>query len=376
MDLLLTLVLFLILAKLAGELAEKINMPPVMGELGAGILIGPSLLHIVTPSEFTDVLGDIGIIILLFLAGLDTDISDLRKSGKPSSLAAIGGVILPMGLGFGAATLLGFSQTESVFIGAILTATSVGITVRTLIDMKKLNTPLGMTILGAAVIDDVIGILILTVLGSLATFSLLGFFGVVGKVLIFFILALYLGFKFMPSIMGKIQRLSTPEALLSFSLIFVLGLSLIAKGMGLSEIIGAFFAGIILHRVSQEKVISEKVYSIGYSFFIPIFFVNIGVETDIGAVLETGLLAIAILAVAIIGKIIGSGLGAKLGGFSYTDSLKVGIGMVPRMEVALIIARAGMRLGTIGESVFSITIVLVIATTIITPLLLKATFKQ
>jgi len=376
MDLLLTIILFLIAAKIGEEIAERVKMPPVMGELLFGIVIGPSILGIVAPSEFTDMLGSIGIIVLLFLAGMDTDISDLKKSGKPSFFSALGGVFIPMIFGFTVAYFLGFPKTESIFIGAILTATSVGITVRTLVDMKKLDTNIGMTILGAAVIDDIMGIIILTVLGSLASFSIFGFFGVIGKILLFFALALYLGFKFMPLIMRKVQRFRAPEALLSFSLIFMLGISLIAKSIGLAAIIGAFFGGVILHRVSQKEIISEKMYSLGYSIFIPIFFVNIGVETNIEAIPEVGLLALAIILVAVIGKIVGSGIGAKLGGFKYKDSLKVGIGMIPRMEVALIIARTGLKLGIIGESVFSITIVLVMVTTLITPLLLKLAFRK
>lgn len=376
MDLLLTIILFLIAAKIGEEIAERVKMPPVMGELLFGIVIGPSILGVVAPSEFTDMLGSIGIIVLLFLVGMDTDISDLKKSGKPSFLSALGGVFVPMIFGFTVAYFLGFPKTESIFIGAILTATSVGITVRALVDMKKLDTSIGMTILGAAVIDDIMGIIILTVLGSLASFSIFGFFGVIGKILLFFALALYLGFKLMPLIMRKVQRFRAPEALLSFSLIFMLGISLIAKSIGLAAIIGAFFGGVILHRVSQKEIISEKVYSLGYSIFIPIFFVNIGVETNIEAIPEVGLLALAIILVAVISKIVGAGIGAKLGGFKYKDSLKVGIGMIPRMEVALIIARTGLKLGIIGESVFSITIVLVMVTTLITPLLLKLAFRK
>jgi len=376
MDLLLTIILFLIAAKIGEEIAERVKMPPVMGELLFGIVIGPSILGVVAPSEFTDMLGSIGIIVLLFLAGMDTDISDLKKSGKPAFFSALGGVFVPMIFGFTVAYFLGFPKTESIFIGAILTATSVGITVRALVDMKKLDTSIGMTILGAAVIDDIMGIIILTVLGSLASFSIFGFFGVIGKILLFFALALYLGFKLMPLIMRKVQRFRAPEALLSFSLIFMLGISLIAKSIGLAAIIGAFFGGVILHRVSQKEIISEKVYSLGYSVFIPIFFVNIGVETNIEAIPEVGLLALAIILVAVISKIVGAGIGAKLGGFKYKDSLKVGIGMIPRMEVALIIARTGLKLGIIGESVFSITIVLVMVTTLITPLLLKLAFRK
>jgi Kef-type K+ transport system membrane component KefB len=376
MDLLLTIILFLIAAKIGEEIAERVKMPPVMGELLFGIVIGPSILGVVAPSEFTDMLGSIGIIVLLFLVGMDTDISDLKKSGKPSFLSALGGVFVPMIFGFTVAYFLGFPKTESIFIGAILTATSVGITVRALVDMKKLDTSIGMTILGAAVIDDIMGIIILTVLGSLASFSIFGFFGVIGKILLFFALALYLGFKLMPLIMRKVQRFRAPEALLSFSLIFMLGISLIAKSIGLAAIIGAFFGGVILHRVNQKEIISEKVYSLGYSIFIPIFFVNIGVETNIEAIPEVGLLALAIILVAVISKIVGAGIGAKLGGFKYKDSLKVGIGMIPRMEVALIIARTGLKLGIIGESVFSITIVLVMVTTLITPLLLKLAFRK
>ncbi len=376
MNLIVTVILFLVFAKIGEEIAERVRMPPVMGELAAGIIIGPSILGIVSPSEFTETLGNIGIIVLLFLAGLDTDISDLRKSGKASFLSAIGGVVFPMVLGFAAAILLGFPQRESIFVGAVLIATSVGITVRTLIDMKKLETDVGMTVLGAAVIDDVIGIVTLTVLGSLTAFSLLGVFGIIGKTLLFFALSLYLGFKFMPWIMNRVQRLHSPEALLSFSLIFVLGISLIAENVGISMIVGAFFAGLILHRVGQKEMISEKMYSIGYSLFIPFFFVNIGVETNLGTVSNVWLLALTLTIIAVASKIMGSGLGAKLGGFSYGDSVRVGIGMIPRMEVALIIARTGLNKGVIGESVFSVTIILVIVTTLITPLLLKLAFKK
>jgi len=382
----------------------KLKQPAVIGEIIAGIFLGGVVLFFFSGQQFTIsnyvisppkldyfnsaefvLLAEIGILFLLFISGLETSISKLKKTGKASTFVAVGGVIAPLILGILSGVFLGFSIQESIVVGLILTATSVGVTARTLMDLHVLDTDVGATILGAAVIDDVIGILLLVfVMGIQSTVMNAVWVGT--KIAIFFLVFLYLGLKVIDKVLDLGEKLHLPKAFLSISLSILLIYSFFADKAGISGIVGAFVAGLLIGQNVRSSKISEDIKTIGYGFFIPIFFVWIGssfwgetsMETSTYATI--GIFALVIIIVSIAGKIIGCGIGAKLAGMSSMESLQVGIGMIPRMEVALIIVAAaisrGILVDPIAHQILVTTILLSIITTLITPFLIKATFKN
>ncbi len=300
---------------------------------------------------------------------------------KNSAFVAIGGVIVPLFLGFLSGILLNFSLGESIVIGLILTATSVGVTVRVLMDLHVLDTNVGTTILGGAVIDDVIGIILLAFVLGIDSPLWIGV-----KIVVYFLIFLYLGLKVIDRILDVSEKIHLPKAVLSISLAILLIYSFFATKAGIAGIIGAFVAGLLIGQTVQSHKIADDVKAFGYGFFIPIFFVWVGtllwdVEYDgLENFTMIGLFALVIIIVSIIGKIVGSSLGAKIAGMSYRDSLRVGVGMVPRMEIALIIATTailhGLLTGFKAHQILVTTILLVVVTTLITPFLIKATFKK
>jgi len=388
---LLYLATFLIAAKVGGIFATKIKQPAVFGELLAGIIIGPSvagwiaghfgLAAPISPSssagEVISIFGDIGIVLLLFLAGLSIDVEEFKAEGRASTIVAASGVVMAFILGFVVASLYGWSPMQAAFVGAVLTATSVGITVRTLIDIDRLHTKVGMTILGAAVIDDVFGIVILSILSGLAfgTISALGVVETVALIAIFFTVVIYIGFKAAPKLFTWVSRLPAEEITLAVALALVFLIGAIADAVRIATITGAFIAGLILSKTPVVGTLRDKISIIGYGFFIPLFFVEMGVRTDVSALAGAGVLAIVLVGVAIFDKVAGCGIGALLSGFSFKDSLRVGVGMMPRAEVALVVAAIGIKAGIVTSALFSITVAIVLATSLITPIMVKRVFK-
>jgi len=403
-NVLLLVAISLIFARVFGHLFNKLKQPAVIGEIVSGIFLGGLVVfffsgqnftifnYVISPPTFDFdsnefvLLAEIGILFLLFISGLETSISKLKKTGKVSTFVAIGGVIAPFFLGILSGILLSFSIQESIVIGLILTATSVGVTARTLMDLHVLDTDVGTTILGAAVIDDIIGILLLvSVMSIQSTIMDTVWIGV--KILIFFAVFLYIGLMVIDKILDLGEKIYLPKAFLSLSISIFLLYSFFADEAGISGIIGAFVAGLIIGQNVRSIKISEDIKTIGYGLFIPIFFVWIGSRfweessTDLSLYAMIGLFAIVIIIVSIVGKIVGCGIGAKLGGMSNMESLQVGIGMIPRMEVALIIIATAISRGIITDTIIAhqlliITILLSIFTTLVTPFLIKATFKN
>ncbi len=389
---LLYMAIFLIAAKLGGVLAAKLRQPGVFGELLAGILIGPSVAGFLSrrlfgvslfinpdapAGQFMGVLAEIGIIILLFIAGLSIDVEEFRKSGKPATMVAASGVVFSFLLGFGVSSVFGWTLLEAAFAGGILVATSVGITVRTLIDVDRLHTRVGMTILGAAVIDDVMGIIILSVLSGLAfgiisALSLIETFALMG---LFFAAVLLIGFRVVPRILTYVGRVQVEEIILSLTFAIVFLVAALAEMVNIAAITGAFLVGLIVSKSSVIEPLRAKVSTVGYGFLIPFFFVEMGVRTDLQSLGAVSLLALAFLGVAVISKILGCGLGAILSGYGVKNSLRVGIGMMPRAEVALVMAAIGINANIVSPSLFSMTIMVILATTLITPPLIKIAFK-
>ena len=384
LDILRQLAIIIIAAKLFGLLARKLKAPQVAGEIIAGLIIGPSLLNLVGASDFLSGMAEIGVIILMFAAGLETNISDLKKTGVKATIIACVGVFVPLVFG----TLLymafyGFSAigTEefyrAVFIGTILTATSVSITVQTLREMGKLNNELGQTIMSAAIIDDVIGIIVLTVV--------IGFkkpdadvTSVLLRTLAFFVLAVILGiiiyklFKWYDNKHPHTRRIPILGIALAFALSYVAD-----KYFGVADITGAYVAGVILCSLRDSEYITQKMDTNSYIIFGPVFFCSIGLSTNIRT-LDTTILwfSLAFVAVGLLSKIIGCGLTARCLGYRGHNALKVGVGMMTRGEVALIVAQRGLKADMLEPAYFTAVILLIIISSIMTPLLLKALYAK
>lgn len=380
-DFLLFVAIILLSTKIFSLLSQKVNMPQVVGALLVGVLLGPSCLNILHETDFLTKSAEIGVIFLMFLAGLDTDFDDLKATGKSSVIIAFVGVLIPLGSGFLTYYLFFHGQRpdtmiflESAFVGIVLTATSVSITVETLREMGKLKGKMGTLILGAAIIDDILGIIALTVITSF-TVPGVDIMVVLLKILLFFVFIAVCGF-FVFRLFRKLEIVyGTKRRVAIYAVAFCLLLSYISEVyFGVADITGAYFAGLILCNVTETKsYIASKINITSYMFFTPIFFASIGIKTVItGMSQELILFTLALLIVAILSKIVGCGLGAKICGFSNMDSLAIGVGMISRGEVALIVAQKGEQAGLISPTLFPAIVLVVIVTTLITPILLKA----
>jgi len=380
-DFLLFVAIILLSTKIFSLLSQKVNMPQVVGALLVGVLLGPSCLNILHETDFLTKSAEFGVIFLMFLAGLDTDFDDLKATGKSSVIIAFVGVLIPLGSGFLTYYLFFHGQRpdtmiflESAFVGIVLTATSVSITVETLREMGKLKGKMGTSILGAAIIDDILGIIALTVITSF-TVPGVDIMVVLLKILLFFVFIAVCGF-FVFRLFRKLEIVyGTKRRVAIYAVAFCLLLSYISEVyFGVADITGAYFAGLILCNVTETKsYIASKINITSYMFFTPIFFASIGIKTVItGMSQELILFTLALLIVAILSKIVGCGLGAKICGFSNMDSLAIGVGMISRGEIALIVAQKGEQAGLISPTLFPAIVLVVIVTTLITPILLKA----
>lgn len=380
-DFLLFVAIILLSTKIFSLLSQKVNMPQVVGALLVGVLLGPSCLNILHETDFLTKSAEIGVIFLMFLAGLDTDFDDLKATGKSSVIIAFVGVLIPLESGFLTYYLFFHGQRpdtmiflESAFVGIVLTATSVSITVETLREMGKLKGKMGTSILGAAIIDDILGIIALTVITSF-TVPGVEIMVVLLKILLFFVFIAVCGF-FVFRLFRKLEIVyGTKRRVAIYAVAFCLLLSYISEVyFGVADITGAYFAGLILCNVTETKsYIASKINITSYMFFTPIFFASIGIKTVITEMSqELILFTLALLIVAILSKIVGCGLGAKICGFSNMDSLAIGVGMISRGEVALIVAQKGEQAGLISPTLFPAIVLVVIVTTLITPILLKA----
>lgn len=392
----------LIFARGLGFLINKLKQPAVIGEIIAGIILGLIIIlffsgqkfyfsnYVITPPELSfhspefNLLAEIGILFLLFISGLETSISRLKKTGKTSTIIAIGGVLIPLLLGFFSGLLIGLPIAESIVIGLVLTATSVGVTVRTLMDLNVLDSKVGATVLGAAVIDDIIGIILLALV--LGIESINEALIIVVKIAIFFLVFLYFALKLIDKVLDLGEKIHLPKAFLSISIAILLIYSFFAEKAGISGIIGAFIAGILIGTNVRSSKIEDDIKAIGYGFFIPIFFVwtgtllwEKGTMWDINSISLILILTTVLLVIGITGKIIGCGLSAKISGMSNMESIQIGVAMIPRMELALIIVAAAINNDFIpkdfAQEILAATILLTIISTLLTPILIKATFK-
>ena len=371
------LVVILIATLIGGQFSARLKLPAVVGELLAGIIIGPAVFNLVQPSGIIKVFSDIGVIFLMFLAGLDSDIKTLKRLLRPSVLIAAFGMIVPIIIAYMTGILFKFSEVESLFLGLTFSATSVSISVAVLQEMGRLEGKEGMTILGAAVADDLLSILLLSIVSGLTGVSEPG--SNMGKDLAlslliqaaFLILLVLLSVYVIPRLINLSQRLTLPVPETLVAMIIVVLASWAAEEVGLSNVIGAFFAGLALNRTSAQKTLKKNFIVIGYSSFIPIFFVSIGLDMSIKGILHDFILFIVLVIGGVFSKLVGAGLGAKIAGFSNSSSLLVGNGMVSRGEMALVVAQIGLTNHLLAPAVYSTVIGAIIMTTVISPFLLK-----
>lgn len=385
-DYLFFVAIILMSTKVLGLATKRINLPQVVGALMAGLILGPACLGLVEKTEFISSLSEIGVIVLMFSAGLETDISELKKCGKASFIIAVIGVIVPLLGGFAVSALFNTGENtlttskflQNIFIGIILTATSVSITVETLKELGKLSTRAGNAILGAALIDDILGIVALTVVTSLANPEV-EIATVLLKILGFFVFAALFGVLFHILFVRWTDR--TTEKLHRYNVMsfaFCLLFAYIAEAFfGVADITGAFLAGILISTSTKNKYISSRIETLSYMLLSPVFFASIGLNVTLPK-MGASIVAFAglLLVVAVLTKIVGCGLGAKICGYSTKESLQVGIGMVSRGEVALIVANKGAAVGLMSANFFGPIVIMVVITTIITPILLKIVFAE
>ena len=377
------LALILISTKLFGLITKKVRMPQVVGALVAGVILGPAVLNVLSETEFIQKLAELGVIVLMFTAGLETDINQLKKTGKASFIIAVLGVIIPLAGGFFIASIFNKGNDvntilQNVFIGIILTATSVSITVETLKEMGKLNTRAGNAILGAAIIDDILGIIALTITTSLADPSI-NVIIVLAKIVMFFIFAGFAGYLFHWAFIKldeRYQRDLRRFVILAF--VFCLLLSFCAEEFfGVADITGAFIAGLVISDSNRSKYLNSRFETLSYMLLSPIFFASIGIKVQLTAMTKTiFIFAILLLIVAILSKVLGCALGAKLCKYSNREAIQIGTGMISRGEVALIVANKGIAMGLMLPEFLAPVVIVVVVTTIVTPILLKVVFNN
>lgn len=369
---LLALIAIFVAAKVFGEIAERLGQPAVLGELIGGVVIGVSGLHLVDPHDVTiHLLSELGVILLLFVIGLETDLKKLMEVGGSATAVAVVGVALPLLGGFAFGELLGMSSMVSLFLGASLTATSVGITARVLSDLGHLQDDASQIILGAAVVDDIIGLVLLTIVGTLAGGGELTALGI-GKIVLiafgFVLLAIVIGFRLAPMLIRAIDRIRVARALLFASIVFALALAYLAQRAGSAIIIGSFAAGLVLARTHRGEEIAREVHDIS-QFFVPIFFVVVGAAIDFRTINWMGF---ALAAIGIVGKVLAGFVVRRKG----VNRMVVGVGMIPRGEVGLIFAQIGLSTKLLTPQLYSAVAVMIMLTTFLAPPLLRRLLAQ
>ncbi|WP_139488813.1 cation:proton antiporter [Brevibacillus dissolubilis] len=373
--LILQLALILLASKIAGDISVRLGQPSVLGKLLIGIVLGPAVLGLINDTDILQQISQIGVILLMFIAGLETDVDEFKRTGKASAFVGVAGIILPLALGYLAGIFMGLPAIHSIFLGLLLSATSVSISVQALKEMGKLNTREGATILGAAVIDDVLVIIILAFLMSLAGGDVnLGV--VIVKKVVFFAVAILLGWRVVPWVLQKFSTLRVTESVLSAGLIICFVFAYMAEYAGVADIIGAYIAGVAISVTKFKHKISESVETVSYSIFVPVFFTSIGLSVEFAGLGSQVWLIVGLSLVAIVTKLIGGALGAKLAGFNWKSSMGIGSAMISRGEVALIIAGIGLGANLLDKELFSILVVVVLITTIVTPPMMKWFFAD
>jgi len=400
LQLLLLLALAIAAAKLAGWMATRIGQPAVFGEILIGLVLGPTVLNVLglplflpgvegeaghaTLAAIMRDLSEIGVLLLMFVAGLETDLHEMRRVGRVAFWSAFGGVVLPLAGGAAIASAFGFPlYWDGIFIGTILTATSVSISAQTLLEIGALRSREGATILGAAVIDDVMGIILLSLVVAFATASRSGSgvdlaqIGLVAlRIVVYFALAIVAGRGLRP-VLAWATRLPVSQGVLSAAIVIAMIYAWAAEYVGaVAAITGAYVAGVLMAQTPFKKEIDSGIHPLAYSMFVPVFFIGIGLQANGRALGDQVAFTVALVAVAIVAKAVGCALLARWCGFTNQQSLRVGVGMISRGEVGLIVAGYGLSHGLINTEVFSASVIVVLATTMVTPPLLRLVFPR
>ena len=384
MEFLGTLCLVLITTSLAGHFSRRIGIPAVIGQLLVGILIGPAVLGWVHNNAFMHIFSEIGVIILMFIAGLESDLEMLKKYFKPALAVAFSGVVFPVVLIYFFGKLFHFSFEQAIFLGVTFSATSVSISVEVLKELKRLKSKEGTTILGAAVIDDIISVIILSVLVSM--------FSNVAKAqgghhssnlwmsflldALYFVVIFFLFEWIAPKMMRLGEHLKVASSVTLMSIVLCLGMAWLAEQVGLSDVVGAFFAGVAIAQTPYKQEVDSNIEPIGYAVFIPMFFVSIGLNMTFKGFFDDLIFIVSLTILALITKWLGCGLGAKVLGMNYDSMNIIGSGMVSRGEMALIIAQIGYEAHLLSSEYYSGVIFVIILTTLAAPFMLKAAIKR
>ncbi|WP_125764616.1 cation:proton antiporter [Levilactobacillus mulengensis] len=383
MELLKDLTLILLATTVVGHYCTRIGIPAVIGQLLVGVLVGPAMLGWISLSHSLEGFAEIGVIILMFIAGLESDLQLLKRYLKPSVLVALMGVLIPVLGTYAVGMFYNLGVTESLFISVIFAATSVSISVEVLKEMNALNSREGTTILGAAVVDDVLAVVILSVLvsttgtavGESAAQSSSLLLTTIEQVIYF--AAIYLVVRWLAPYMAKIgERLLIPMGPTLMAIILCFGMAYVAELVGLSDVVGAFFAGIAISQTTARSTVDRHIEPVGYALFIPVFFVSIGLNMDFNGLGKQIGFILVLTVVAVLSKLIGAGSGAKLAGFSWGSSAAVGAGMVSRGEMALIIAQIGYAAKLMSPVRYSAIVAAIIIATLLAPFLLRWTMDR
>ncbi|MBN1948206.1 MAG: cation:proton antiporter [Candidatus Cloacimonetes bacterium] len=378
-NLLLKLAIIIIFSKILGMIFKKLKQPPVIGMLLLGIILGPTLLDFIEPDNVILWIAMIGVLFLLFEAGLETDLKRIKSESRQAILPALGGVIMPCVMGFLFSLLAHHSFVESFILGIIITATSVSVSVMTLIDIGKLRGVEGRCIVNAAIIDDIVGILLLTVVFGLSTGQAAAsgtLLGQLVKIVIFFVFVFISGIFLLKPIFHNLKKIFLDNVELSLAVAFVLFYSWFAEETGLAAITGAYFAGLFIGQSEYKHSIQQGISVLGKAFFVDVFFVSIGLGFNLFTLQAAPLYLIGFVLLALFSKGFGCWLGARFTGFDNIRSTRIGIGMLPRGEVALIIASMAVERKLIGIEIMSATILMVVVSAFITPIMLKASYNR
>ena len=389
LQLALALAILISAAKLGGLISIRLRQPSVLGELIAGLIIGPSLLNILHWPFFTNEhlgetiaeFAELGVLLLMFIAGLELHLSDLAKSGKVSALAGTLGVVFPVGMGYGLGLFFGLEALPALFVGLVLAATSVSISAQTLIELNVLRSRVGISLLGAAVFDDILVVLGLSVIVAMASDAAGGLAGVglIGLRMVLYLAGgIALGIWLIPRLARRTDSWPISQGLIAFTFTVCLLYAWAAEVVGgMAAITGAFVAGLMFGRSPLKGRIEVGISTVAYGVFVPIFFINVGLSANARDLTGESLwLVLTMVVVAVVSKVLGAGLGARLSGFTNMESLQLGVGMMSRGEVGLVVAALGISEGLINPAAFSAVVGVVIVTTLLTPPGLRALFAR
>lgn len=387
LQLALLLSVILLSAKLAGYLSIRLGQPSVLGELLVGILLGPSVIDVlhlpfIDPALGHTIaeLGELGVLLLMFIAGLELHLDELTRNTRVAAYGGFLGVLVPTLLGWSVGRLFGLDQAAAIFLGLTLGATSVSISAQTLMELKVLRSRVGLSLLGAAVFDDVLVILSLSIFLAIeaGTGSLSGVLWILIKMIAFLALSVAFGMWALPWLMRRVAHLPISQGVLTLALVVMLAYGVAAELLGgMAAITGAFIAGLMMARSGERERVEQGVHALAFGLFVPVFFINIGLSVNARSLeVEMIVFAVVITLTAIIGKWLGSGVGARIGGLSLRESVQLGAGMVSRGEVGLIVAGVGINEGLVSAGEFSAVVAMVLVTTLVTPPILRGLFSQ